>query len=85
MSVDHYDDFFIIKVSDKGIGIPKEKLISVTEPFSRHVADPHKAYNGIGLGLAITKSLVVQHDGELSIESELGQGTTVTVLLPGKA
>ena len=82
LSVDYSDGQFTLKVIDHGIGIPHDKISTVTAPFSRHVSDPHRAYDGIGLGLAITKTLVEQHDGALSIESELGRGTTVCVILP---
>ncbi len=71
-----------IKVKDTGSGIPPDKLQIVTEPFARAHADPHIAQTGTGLGLAIVKSLVEAHNGYLNIESEIGEGTTVTVTLP---
>jgi PAS domain S-box-containing protein len=80
--VEHKDGQHIIHVMDKGIGIAKDMLASVTAPFSRHEQDPHKAYDGLGLGLAISKSLVELHNGELVIDSELGKGTTVTIMFP---
>ena len=80
--VDHHDGKHIIKIIDHGVGISKENLGTVALPFSRHEPDPHKAYDGIGLGLSIAKSLVELHAGELLIKSELGKGTTVSVILP---
>lgn len=72
----------IIKISDTGYGIPEELLPTITEPFVQASSNPHKAQKGTGLGLSIVKSLVEIHDGELSIESELGKGTAVCVQFP---
>ncbi len=71
-----------IEVSDTGVGIPADKLATITEPFVRGETDPHKTQESTGLGLAIVKSLVELHDGELDIKSTVGKGTTVTVMLP---
>lgn len=76
------NDSYVFEVSDTGEGISEDKLPSLTDPFVRTETDPHKAQEGTGLGLAITKSLVDLHDGELAIESEVGKGTVVTVVLP---
>jgi PAS domain S-box-containing protein len=75
-------DDLIVEIRDTGVGIPADKLGSLTEPFERGEPDPHKAQEGTGLGLAIVKSLVELHDGNLTIESEVGVGTVVTVTLP---
>jgi len=74
-----------LKIADTGTGIPAEKLPQLTNPFTRGEQDPHKAQEGIGLGLAITKSLVDLHDGTLDIKSKVGKGTTVTVTLSNVA
>jgi two-component system cell cycle sensor histidine kinase PleC len=71
-----------ITVSDTGIGIPKEKLQLVTLPFEQVSSEYTRNHEGSGLGLAITKDLVELHSGTLDIQSEVGVGTTVTVLLP---
>ncbi len=71
-----------ITVRDTGVGIPADKLQSITDPFSQAHSDPHLSQKGTGLGLSIVKSLVEAHDGELIIESVVGKGTTVTVTLP---
>jgi PAS domain S-box-containing protein len=71
-----------IEIRDTGTGIPNEKLATLTDPFVRGESDPYKSQEGTGLGLAIVKSLVNLHDGDLTIESEVGVGTTVTVKLP---
>jgi cell cycle sensor histidine kinase DivJ len=72
-------------VTDTGIGIAADDLDRIFEPFRR--ADPSvaRAYEGTGLGLAITKGLVELSGGRLSLESEVGIGTTVTVWLPAAA
>jgi PAS domain S-box-containing protein len=70
------------KVRDTGLGVSKEKIANLTEPFVRGESDPYKSQEGTGLGLAIVKSLVELHGGDLVIESEIGVGTTVTVALP---
>lgn len=72
----------VISVSDSGIGIPADKLNSITNPFSQTQTDPHLTQSGTGLGLSIVKSLAESHGGDIAIESEIGHGTTVTVTLP---
>ena len=74
-----------LKVADTGMGIPADKLLGLTDPFTRAERDPYLAEQGWGLGLTITKSLVELHDGTLDIKSTLGKGTTVTVTLPNSA
>jgi two-component system cell cycle sensor histidine kinase PleC len=72
----------LIKVTDQGMGIPANKLASITKPFEQVSASYTREHEGSGLGLAITKELAEMHDGALFIESKLGEGTTVTVRLP---
>jgi len=67
-------------VEDKGVGIPKDQQQRVLERFeSRSQGSKHR---GAGLGLAIVKSLVELHGGTMSLESEPGRGTRVTVRFP---
>jgi signal transduction histidine kinase len=67
-------------VEDKGVGIPKDDQQRVLERFeSRSQGSKHR---GAGLGLSIVKSLVELHGGTMSLESEPGRGTRVTVLFP---
>lgn len=75
-------DGIAVKVSDTGVGIPADKLPTITDPFSQAHSDPYLSRTGTGLGLSIVKSLVDAHGGMLRIESELGVGTTVTVTFP---
>jgi len=69
-----------IAVKDSGVGIPKEKQTRIFEEFEQaSVTDEAK---GTGLGLAISAMLVKLHKGEFLIESELGQGTEMILILP---
>jgi two-component system phosphate regulon sensor histidine kinase PhoR len=72
----------VLKVSDEGAGIPREHLPRLTERFYRVDTHRSRAAGGTGLGLAIVKHIVNRHRGQLSIESEEGVGTTVSVWLP---
>ncbi len=67
-----------VTFADSGAGIPRENLEKIFEPFFTTKA------KGTGLGLAITRQIIDQHQGKISIQSELGKGTTVTVILPLK-
>jgi signal transduction histidine kinase len=70
----------IFTVSDQGVGIPKDQQWRMFERFeSRSQGSGHR---GAGLGLSIVKSLVELHGGTVSLESEPGRGTSVTVRLP---
>jgi PAS domain S-box-containing protein len=71
-----------LAIQDTGTGIPQDKLASIIEPFVQAESDPHKAREGTGLGLSIVKSLVDAHDGQLEIDSLVGEGTTVCVTFP---
>lgn len=72
----------LFSVEDTGIGIAHENLKRVTEPFMQAESHLSRSYEGVGLGLALTKQFVELHGGELRIESEEGQGTCVHVGFP---
>lgn len=76
------DDYLSLKVCDDGIGIPPNKLASVLRPFEQASFEYTRDHEGSGLGLSITKNLVELHNGTLHIESEVDEGTVVTVRLP---
>ncbi len=71
----------IIRVQDTGIGIPPEALPHIFEPFFR-VSE--EVARGTGLGLTISREIVDLHGGDLTVESEVGRGSTFTVRLPLK-
>lgn len=72
-------------VSDTGIGIADEDLANITKPFERGRVGAYEHKDGIGLGLAITKSLVEMHAGTMTIDSQPGEGTAVSVTFPDVA
>lgn len=76
------ENYLSLKVIDNGIGIPANKLASVTRPFEQVSSSYARDHEGSGLGLAISKELAEMHGGTLFIESAVGEGTTVTVRLP---
>jgi two-component system phosphate regulon sensor histidine kinase PhoR len=84
VSVKQKGGFIEINVSDTGIGIASEDLPEIFDEFYR--APNAKSYkvDGTGLGLAIVKEIVEAHHGKLRVQSELGKGSTFTVLLPKK-
>lgn len=67
-----------ILVRDDGIGIPPEILPRLFEPF----LTTKEAGRGVGLGLAISQSILERHNGNIEVQSEVGRGTTFTVTLP---
>jgi signal transduction histidine kinase len=68
-----------IEVADTGPGIPPEELRRIFDTFYRGKGTRSR---GSGLGLAIVRRIVADHDGNVSVVSRLGEGTTVTILLP---
>ena len=74
----------VFSVSDSGIGIAAEHLPRLTERFYRIDRSRSRATGGTGLGLAIVKHVMLRHEAELDIESEIGRGSTFSVRLPAK-
>ena len=81
VSVQHKGEDLVIRVSDTGIGVPKENLPKLFAPFYQ-VHQSGLQVKGTGLGLAIVSKIVTAHSGRIEVESEVGQGTTFTVFLP---
>jgi signal transduction histidine kinase len=76
----HQDETAIFQIQDEGIGIPPEDQKRLFQPFDR--AKNVGKIPGTGLGLAIVKKCVEAHGGQISVTSEVGVGTTFTVMLP---
>lgn len=76
--------FISISVTDSGIGIPEDKVNSVFVPFEQTSSDTTRKYGGTGLGLSIVKKIAELMKGTVAVESEIGIGSTFTVILPLK-
>lgn len=82
VSVKNEENNGLISVKDTGIGIPKEEQNRVFERFYRIDKSRSKKIEGSGLGLSIVKHIVEYHNGSITLESEVGKGTTITIKLP---
>ncbi|MEG4572012.1 response regulator [Microcoleus sp. N3A4] len=75
-------EFFSFRVADTGIGMTKEQLQQVFQPFTQADASTTRKYGGTGLGLAISQRFCQMMGGSIEASSTLGSGSTFTVLLP---
>lgn len=75
-------DSMVIRIKDTGYGIPARDLPHIFERFYRVRNNGHDEIQGNGLGLAIVKSIIEQHGGTITVESEPGKGSCFTVKLP---
>ena len=69
-------------VRDNGIGIEEEQLPFIFDSFRQVSGNSTRTYGGVGLGLSIVKQIITHLDGEISVRSNLGQGTTFKFFLP---
>ncbi len=74
----------LIRIRDTGIGIAPEDIARIIRPFEQVETVLSRSHGGTGLGLPLTAKLTELHGGTLTIESEVGQGTVVTVALPSE-
>jgi two-component system sensor histidine kinase EvgS len=71
----------VIRVEDSGVGIAKDQQEKIFSAFAQHEGQTHKEYGGTGLGLTIVKKLLDLMHGEITLESDLGKGSSFTVTL----
>jgi cell cycle sensor histidine kinase DivJ len=72
----------VLRVTDTGVGIAADDLKRIGDPFFQAGTAYERRHEGTGLGLSIVKSLITLHAGDLTVQSKIDQGTTVTVALP---
>ncbi len=81
VNINVYEDCVDITVKDNGQGIPQEYIENIFNKFGQADKGLSRKHEGSGLGLFIVKSLLEMHGGAISIESEVGLGTEVTIRL----
>lgn len=82
VNINEVGDKVVFNVKDTGIGIPQENLDHIFEPFRQGSEGLNRKYEGMGLGLTITKKYVELLKGKINFDSEQGKGTEVTITLP---
>jgi PAS domain S-box-containing protein len=82
LQLSHHGSTAVIEVRDTGLGIPAQELDSLFRRFYRSSVAEQRAIQGTGLGLSIAKSIATLHGGTVTVESELGKGSTFRVVLP---
>jgi signal transduction histidine kinase len=82
VSLQEEPEFIFARIADTGVGISYQSL---QEVFTRHFQEKTKPLGnakGLGIGLSLVQEIVNLHQGKIHIESELGKGTTITMMLP---
>ncbi|WP_026955479.1 ATP-binding protein [Algoriphagus vanfongensis] len=82
VTVDHQDDYLLVKIEDEGVGMGEEFLGKVFQPFEQESTGHQRQFEGTGLGMSITKSLLDLLGGTIVLESAKNQGTRVIVEIP---
>ncbi|MCB1111260.1 MAG: PAS domain-containing protein [Chlamydiales bacterium] len=82
VAVKKLDKAYEIRVSDKGIGIPKEDLPYIFHRFYTVDKAHSRKMGGSGLGLSLVETIIEKHFGKITVDSEVGKGTTFTITLP---
>jgi signal transduction histidine kinase len=75
-------DQVVLEVSDTGVGIPSDQLDRIFERFYQVNGSIWRRYGGVGLGLSLVKEIVETYGGRVTVESQVGEGSTFTVRLP---
>ncbi|HEY9665996.1 MAG TPA: response regulator, partial [Coleofasciculaceae cyanobacterium] len=84
LSASSHQDWITYQVTDTGIGMTLEQISRLFEAFTQADASTTRQYGGTGLGLAITKKLCQMMGGDVSVESELGKGSTFIIQIPAR-
>ena len=77
-------DCVVFSVSDTGIGMTRNQMERIFEPFLQADASTNRKYGGTGLGLAITKRFCKMMRGDIQVQSEYGAGSTFAIRLPAR-
>jgi signal transduction histidine kinase len=84
VSVASRDGDLVIAISDSGIGIASADIGKAFEPFGQVDNRLSRKFDGTGLGLPLAAAMIRQHGGSLTLTSEVGRGTTATIVIPGQ-
>ena len=76
------NDWVELEVEDNGVGIPRDQLGRIFTRFTQVEGRMTRRYEGTGIGLALVKEIVIAHQGKITVESELGEGSTFRISLP---
>lgn len=82
VTMDRKDDFVTVAIADKGIGIPATDLQNIFQRFYSVDRAHSQKMGGSGLGLSIVETVIEKHFGRITVESEVGKGSTFTIMLP---
>jgi two-component system phosphate regulon sensor histidine kinase PhoR len=85
ISTENISDGILLSVKDNGIGISKENTKKIFDQFYRVSTGNVHDIKGFGLGLSYVRAIVIKHGGQISVDSELGKGSTFKIYIPFKA